>query len=150
MPNFHKVDWEEFSKFLEGRLTNIQPEEQITKQNQLDTWCTELTAAIQATINELVPTSDITPKSKHWWTKELTLLHKKDNKLGRQLYQRKLEPEHAIHEEHKVAAKRYGNTLEHTKKQHWLNWLEKAEDPNIWTAHQLISSAASDRGRQES
>ena len=32
------------------------------------------------------------------------------------------------------------------KQIHWRDWLEKAEDPDIWTVHRLISSPASDGG----
>jgi hypothetical protein len=35
--------------------------------------------------------------------------------------------------------------LKFTKQQHWRDWLEKAKDPNIWAAHQLISAPPIDR-----
>ena len=81
---------------------------------------------------------------KRWWTKELTQLRRHTSKLGRQAYELKDRPEHAIHKEHKRVAKKYASTLEHTKKQHWRDWLEKAEDPDIWTVNRAISSLASD------
>jgi hypothetical protein len=46
-----------------------------------------------------------------------------------------------------AAAKAYKGTLEKTKKQHWLDWLERAEDPDIWSVHQVTSSAPSDGGK---
>jgi hypothetical protein len=49
--------------------------------------------------------------------------------------------------EHCEANKAFQKTLEHTKHQHWCNWLEKAEDPDIWTAHKYTVSPAGDRGR---
>jgi hypothetical protein len=89
----------------------------------------------------------ITSKSKRWWTNELTQLRKTSGKLGRQSYKRRNEPEHMIHGEYKEVARRYEKELAHTKRQHWRDWLEKADDPDIWVAHKLISSAASDGGK---
>ena len=37
--------------------------------------------------------------------------------------------------------------MEYTKKQHWRDWLEKAEDPDIWTLNKIISSPARDGGK---
>jgi hypothetical protein len=37
--------------------------------------------------------------------------------------------------------------LECTKRQHWQHWLEKVEDPDIWTAHKYMSSPARDGGK---
>jgi len=116
-------------------------------QRQLDSHCDELTKTIQNTIKEQVPITEVTLKSKCWWTKELTQLQKEANKLGRQSYKRRSEPEHTIHKEHKKASKIYRDTLEYTKKQHWHDWLERAEDLDIWTVNKLISSAALDGGK---
>jgi len=63
------------------------------------------------------------------------------------LYKRRLNPQHEIHTEHNEVTKRYGKTLEYTKKHHWHNWLEKAKDPDIWTVHWIISVPASDGGK---
>jgi len=145
--NFREVDWEEFRIALEQRLANLPPLERITNQPQLDTTCKELTAMIQSIVFEQVPITKITPKSKHWWTKELTMLQKQANKLGRKSYKWRFDPLHAIHAEHKEASKMYVKMLKTTKQQHWCSWLERAKDPDIWAVHHLISAPASDRGK---
>ena len=81
-PNFREVDWEEFQKELSCQLDKLPPTEPINTQCQLDSACGGLTKAIQRTISQKVPTSTITPKSKRWWTKELTQLRRAANKLG--------------------------------------------------------------------
>jgi hypothetical protein len=43
--------------------------------------------------------------------------------------------------------KRYEKTLKYTKKQHWRDWLERAEEPDIWTVHKVISALAMDGGK---
>ena len=145
-PNFREVNWEEFGKELSKQLAKLPPPESITGQRQLDKSCADLTRAIQATIDYKVPVTEITPKSKRWWTKELTQLRKTANKLGRQSYKRRRDSEHKVHEEHEEAAKKYRNTLDYTKQQHWRDWLERAEDPDIWTVQRLISAPATDGG----
>jgi Endonuclease-reverse transcriptase len=73
-PNFCEVDWDKFGKALEGQLEALQPVVQISMQRQLDLCCKELTIAIQEVIHEQVPKARISPKTKRWWTKELTQL----------------------------------------------------------------------------
>jgi ribonuclease HI len=147
IPNFREVDWADFGKTLEENLTELQPATQIVNQEQLERCCGELTNAIQKTIKAKVPVTKITSNSKRWWTRELTQLRKLTGKLGRQSYKRRNEPDHAVHSEYKVAAKRYEKELLYTKRQHWRDWLEKADDPDIWVAHKLVSSAATDGGK---
>ena len=146
-PNFREVDWDEFGKALEERLEALQPVAQISTQRQLDLSCKELTVAIQEVIHEQVPKARITPKTKRWWTKELTQLRRQAGRLGRQAYKRRGEPQHPIHGEHKEAAKRYDKTLQFTKKQHWRDWLERAEEPDIWTVQRMTSAPATDGGK---
>jgi hypothetical protein len=89
----------------------------------------------------------LSPKSKRWWMKELMQLRCEANKLGRQLYDRRSDLGHVIHGKHSVAVKNYCRILDQTKWQHWRDWLEKVEDLDIWTAHQLTSSAWGDGGK---
>ena len=74
IPNFRNVDWEEFQKELSTQLDKTAVPSPITTQSQLNQACESLTKALQRTIEFQVPTTNISPKSKHWWTKELTLL----------------------------------------------------------------------------
>jgi len=72
--NFREVDWDEFCKELSTQLDKLPPPALIVNQRQLDTACDNLTTAIQHTIIKQVPVLIILPKSKRWWTKELTQL----------------------------------------------------------------------------
>ena len=149
IPNFQEVDWDEFRKEMGTQLAELPPAAQIDTQGQLDNACTGLTKAFQRTIDRMVPTSSITPKSKRWWTKELTQLRRATNKLGRQSYRSRAEPDHAVHNEHAKMVKKYRNTLDLTHRQHWRDWLENAEDPDIWAAHRLTSSSGGDGGKSK-
>ena len=120
IPNFRNVDWEDFRKELSAQLNKFPPPTPIDNQRQLDFGCDSLTKAIQRTIAIQVPVTNLSPKSKRWWTKELTQLRRDANKLGRQSYDRRHDPEHVIHGKHSAAAKNYRRILEQTKRQHLL------------------------------
>jgi len=147
IPNFREVDWDEFRKVLARHLGPVQAEEQIISQRQLDARCGILTEAIQSMIQEQVLVIEITPKSKQWWMKELTQLCKQSNKLGRISFERHNDLNHMVHAQSKEAAKSYNNNLKYTKKQHWRDWLKKAEEPDIWMANKYISMPATDGGK---
>jgi hypothetical protein len=83
LPNFRNVDWDEFHNMLKSKLTSTQPVQIIRNQAQLDQSCADLINTLQAVIQEKVPVTKITSKSKRWWTKELTELRRKAEKLGR-------------------------------------------------------------------
>jgi ribonuclease HI len=145
--NFRDVDWLEFNRELEKNLLEIGPAVTIRTQYQLNDECNKLTKALQNTISKAVPISRICAKSKRWWTRELTMLRRQADKIGRKASKLSHLPYHHLHVEHTAAVKLYRDTLETTKKQHWRDWLEKAEDPDIWTVNKLITSQPTDGGK---
>jgi hypothetical protein len=121
----------------------------INTQAQLDKACDNLTNAIQETISKVVPVNTICAKIKQWWTKELTTLCKESKRLGRQSYKHRDKPFHwhFTHAQHADATKLYHRTLDATKMHHWRDWLERAEDPDIWSLDG--SKAASSTSHQQ-
>lgn len=142
--NYRDVDWDKFRNTLGSKMLALGLPKPLDSQMELDEVCKCLTKAIQDTIEEVVPTSEIGPMSKRWWTKELTILRRKANGLGRKASKMRDRPDNPVHAEHTKAKKMYSAEIENCKKHHWRDWLEKAEDPDIWTAHRYISSAVSD------
>ena len=147
--NFWDIDWEAFKKKLETKLDLLDLPTCIHMQGELNKACSELMEAIQDIINAEVPATKLGIKAKRWWTKELTKLRQEANRKGCKASRYKNWPEHHSHEERQVANKTFHKTLEHTKRQHWQDWLKKADDPDIWTAHKYTSSPAGDGGNAE-
>ena len=145
--NFKDVDWEKFHKTLEEKLSELGIPRHIGSSFSLDRTCNKLTSALQNTIEEEVPRTNICVRSKRWWSKELTLMRRGVEKLGRTAYKLKYRTNHAIHEEHATARKKYDQSIQYAKKHHWRDWLEKASDPDLWTAHKYISAPAGDGGK---
>jgi ribonuclease HI len=113
----------------------------------LNSACSKLTKAIQETIEKDVPTTCMGIKAKKWWTKELTKLRQEANRKGRKASKYQDWPEHHSHAERHEANKTFQKTLERTKRQHWWDWPEKAEDPDIWTAHKYTNAPVGDGGK---
>ena len=145
--NFCNVDWEKFEKALEAKLGRAGPPTRIRLPDEIESSCLKLTKSLQETIDEEVPTAELGIKAKRWWTKELTKLRQEANRKGRRASKYKDWPDHHTHAERKEASQHFHRTLEHTKRQHWRDWLEKADDPDIWTAHKYTSSPAGDGGK---
>ena len=145
--NFQNVDQETFVKALAVKLDKEVPPSCIYSPKGVESACQKLTEALQETINNEVPTIELRIKAKKCWTKELTKLRQEANKKGRKVSKFKGWPEHHLHRERKEANKQFHKTLEHTKRQHWRDWLEKADDLDIWTMHKYTSSPAGDRGK---
>jgi len=142
--NFRDVDWLDFRDNLSRRLSTLDVPSPIRNQERLDSNCKALTEVILETVKDCVPSSVLCAKSKRWWTKELTQMRRNMNKLGRQSYKLRNNPAHPVHKEHTDAEKLYDRTLERTKRQHWRDWLERAEDPDIWTVHKYTSQPSTD------
>ena len=145
--NFRNVDWEDFEKGLKAKLDALPPPTDIKTQSELNNICNVLTNAIQEIISTEVPTTSVGINTKRWWTKELKKLRHTANNKGRKASKYKDWPHHYSHEERRAANKLFQKTLEHTKRQHWRDWLEKAEDPDIWTAHKYTSTSPGDGGK---
>ena len=131
IPNFQYVNWEDFRDELQKQLDKAWKPARISNQAQLNEHCEELTNTLQEAIQAIVLAIEIMPKSKRWWTKELSQLRTRANKLGRATYNLRGDLDHGAHKEHKAAKNKYQNAIKATKQQHWREWLEKVEDPDI-------------------
>ena len=145
--NFRNVDWKEFRETLEVKMSGFGIPRRLGNQAEVSRECGRLTEAIQSTIEQVVPTSVVCPHSKRWWSKELRELRTRFKKLGRKTSKYRNVPEHATHKEYREVRKIYDKAIKYNKRHHWRDWLEKATDPDIWTANKYITAAASDGGK---
>ena len=145
--NFRNVDWEKFEETLSDKLNRLPPPATIRSSGELNNACNVLTEAIQETIADKVPTTGLGIKAKRWWSKELKKLRQMANNKGRKASKYKDWPEHHLHMERWEAHKIFHKSLEYAKRQHWRDWLEKADDPDIWTAHRYTSNSAGEGGK---
>jgi hypothetical protein len=106
-PSFQNINWKDFRTELAKQLAQTPAPMNISDQKQLDNRCEELTKALQEAIRAEIHVPEITPKSKRWWTKELSQLCSRANKVGRAAYNLRNSPDHWVHKEHKDAKSKY-------------------------------------------
>ncbi|OAX31068.1 hypothetical protein K503DRAFT_704282, partial [Rhizopogon vinicolor AM-OR11-026] len=105
---------------LETPQTNKEP-----KRNWRETdWENRITQVILDITDQCVPHTKPCPHARRWWTKQLTDLRHKVNRLSRQAYLMRGLPLHSCHDELKAARSLYADEITSTKKQHWIDWLE--------------------------
>ncbi|KAE9401736.1 hypothetical protein BT96DRAFT_782726, partial [Gymnopus androsaceus JB14] len=78
--NFRMTDWDKFKEIILDKLNLIPPPQEITSRAQMNTAVDDLTAAIQKTINKVVPINKPCPSSRRWWTHELSQMKKTQNR----------------------------------------------------------------------
>jgi hypothetical protein len=145
--NFRNVDWDEFWKALEEKMKDFSVPKRLSNQAEVNQECDRLAKVLQETISQTVPATKVCPYSKHWWTKELKELRKCFRKIGRKTGKHRHSPEHAIHAEFKEVCKQYDKAIKYSKQHHQRDWLERATEPDIWTANKYITAPMSDRGK---
>jgi hypothetical protein len=137
--NFRDVDWQEFCKTLEKKINAWGVPNFIKSQKVLERECERLTIALQETISEAVPSVVLGPQAKHWWTKELNTLRKDMLKCCRKACRNHNARGTPLWEQFREARRKFRRELEKMKKNHWQDWLERAMDPDLWTAQKYIT-----------
>ena len=145
--NYRDVIWEEFEESLENRLAQLPPPSPIATEEEFQRTAKSLDSILREVVDEHVPSSKPCPHTRRWWSKELTDLKKKTNRLSRQSYKFRALPDHACHTESKDAEKKLVNEIFKAKREHWQSWLEESMDTDLWTAHRYINSTPGDGSR---
>jgi len=145
--NFRMADWNKFREELTTKITGIPEPHPITTDEELQQVATNLTKAIQESIQATIKLNSPCPHSKRWWNKDLDDLRKKVNKLSRQSYRNRALPNHESHEAHRKASNEYRDAITKAKTKHWQDFLEEATTNELWTANKYIKEPITDGGR---
>ena len=147
--NFHSADMENFREHLITQLPAIKRLDDLKTSGQIDQAVTQLTGAIQNTIAQVVKLSTPIPFECRWWTKELTDLRKRKNRLSRDHMQWRGLPSHPCHEEYHDAAESFKQTLHKQQEEHFTEWLAGVTNTNgLWDANKYITEVPNDYSRQ--
>ena len=103
--------------------------------------------AIQQAIEDHVPLTQPCLYNNRWWTKDLSILRGKQQKLGSKVADRRQYPNHVIHEEYRVARADFKKAIEEAKQHCWKQWLETAWGEDIWKAHKMVTRDPADGGQ---
>ncbi|KIJ22827.1 hypothetical protein M422DRAFT_276688 [Sphaerobolus stellatus SS14] len=145
------VDWEKFNETLDTTLQVTLPGSPSitpTTPAALDEFVHNLTDAIQQAIRKHVPTARPSEYTKRWWTSGLTLLRKEFARLSRLEFQARGTPfqQHYL-DMRNQARNTYNSAIRRAKQDHWKNWLENANERDIWVAGKYSKNPLSDGGR---
>jgi len=144
--NFRDVEWEEFRNKLTENLDKFPSPTSIPTETDLNSAATNLTEAIQHTIQTCVKCSKPCLDAKQWWNSDLKKRRKEVNKLRAILYRNRALTNHPVHQELRVASNKYGKEIIQAKYQHWTNYLEEMDASGIWTANKFLKEPAGDGG----
>jgi hypothetical protein len=78
-----------------------------------------------------------------WWTKELSLLKKKQNRLSGKAFKLCHIWDHPIHTEYRTAMNRFKTVMHKTQEEDWKDWLETILQQDLYIANKYISNEPS-------
>ena len=147
--NWRMVNWDRVRKHLTTLLNKLPVLTEITMLEDFDSSLTSLTTAINTAVAANVPCYNPSPCTKRRLTKELFQAHSTMRCATRLANNVTDDPSHPSHREYQLQRNTYTNLIRSTKKRHWTDWLEEADDTSIWSINHLISGTSTD-GRRTS
>ena len=145
---WRRVDWEDFGKELEGKLKTLNlAGNSIEDRTQFDNDLEKLMSTINEVKKSKVPTSEPSPFTKRWWTKDLDKKRKEVARLERLARPFKKDSTHPFVKNHHEARNKYGESIDRAKKECWDAYLETADTATIWQVGKTIKTDPTDGGR---
>ncbi|KAI2886808.1 hypothetical protein CBS63078_10859 [Aspergillus niger] len=126
---FREVNWDEVNSQI-SHLRSRPPT--ITDSEELEHQLQHLTGEVSQALHQVAPQAKPSPYCKRWWTRELTALRDEYNHARNQCERARRYgyPQPELEKTAKGLRQKYHTKIRDRKKQHWREFLEKAE--NIW------------------
>jgi hypothetical protein len=105
--NFRKADWPAIWDRLKLLLDEKLPASRIKTEVEFNNTVSSFTDIITEVLNYEIPITEPSPFSRRWWTKELTQLKRKQNRLSYNSYKFRLILDHPSHAEYKAAVREF-------------------------------------------
>jgi hypothetical protein len=129
------MDWDKFTTIIKNSsaTTHTQWEQcrSNPSQTNLDTWAILLRDTIKRATELSMPYLDTTPRSKRWWTEDISTTRMNMNHARCRW---KCTRNDTYHEEFRHLRNTYYHTIRHAKDSMWKEYLSQAEGPDVWTA----------------
>jgi hypothetical protein len=142
--DFRAADWPTISDNLNTRLLAESPAIRVRSKEEFVTKVDTLVRIIKEVLKVNLEPKRPSHYARRWWTKELTDLRTKHNKLSNISYKFRHIPDHPSHLEHKSAVKEFKSLLTATKSQNWIDWLENVGQKDVYLANKYILSEPTD------
>jgi ribonuclease HI len=142
--DFRLVDWPPINAALTLRLEAESPAALIKTKEEFDEKVDNVVRIITSVLEEKLDDRRPNPFKRRWWTKELTLLKKKQNRLSNKAFKLRHLRDHPVHAEYKASANKFKEVMRETRDQDWKDWLESISQQDLYIANKYISSEPTD------
>jgi ribonuclease HI len=144
--NWRDVAWSALAKDMKTELAKLPIPHTFRTILDFETSLNAFTNTLDSIIEKHVPKTKPTPFQKRWWSGELADKRNQVRKLARKVYRlvQHHDFDHPTHEEHRTCRNAYTELIRSSKQEHWIEWLERADDRTIWTIHRFITSTSGD------
>jgi ribonuclease HI len=142
--DFRAADWPAINSDLQTILESESPAARIESKEEFYEKVNSLVHIISETLAKHLVERRPNPFKKRWWTKELSLLKKAQNRLSSKSFKLRHLREHPIHAEHRASANKFKEVMRETREQDWKDWLETITQQDLYIANKYITSEPSD------
>ncbi|PPR07079.1 hypothetical protein CVT24_010980, partial [Panaeolus cyanescens] len=145
--NFRMTDWEAFNADLLRSLSSHDTCSDLLTPLAFDNQVDVLASAIKDAVESNTPLCTYTKFTKRWWSKELSQMRERKQKLAWLHAKHADDKNHPVHEEYRRTRNQYGEAIIDAKEEHWRTFLEEATEREMWIANGYIKSPVGDGGR---
>jgi hypothetical protein len=138
------ADWDKVNEALGPKLEVESPAVRLTSKEEFVKKVDDLVRIIYEVLQDHIDEKSPNPFKQRWWTKDLTLLKKTQNRLTNKSHKLRHVHDHPIHAEYKAASNKFKEVMTETRSQDWTDWLEGASQQDLYLANKYISSEPSD------
>jgi ribonuclease HI len=144
--NWRKIVWEDLTKDLKTELDKLPTPHVLRSTDEFKTSLKDFEDTLSRVIDKHVPLTKPSPYQKRWWSPALKKKRTEVRKLARKVYKltRQHDFDNPLHEQHRLLRNEYSQMIRDAKTEHWIDWLEQADEQSIWTVHRFIASPSGD------
>jgi hypothetical protein len=138
------AEWSGINDALNHRLVSESPAKRITSEEEFIQKVNDVVRITYEVLQEQIDEKSPNPYKQRWWTKELSLLKKAQNRLSNKSFKLWHVRDHLIHTEYRLAANKFKEVMAETHNQDWTDWLEGASQQDLYLANKYIASESTD------
>ncbi|CAG7854336.1 SubName: Full=Uncharacterized protein {ECO:0000313/EMBL:CCA76494.1} [Serendipita indica DSM 11827] len=149
-PNYKRTNWEKFRKGIEGA---IRADETLSSEprsvEEMEATVDALTSHLQTHLKATTPTSKTSEFQKPWWSDKCKEAHRRKCTAYAESRRWRATPDHPSHQAYRVAQDKMKRTVRASKEEHWWNWIDNANDSDLWNINRFQKQSNSDGSREQ-
>jgi hypothetical protein len=142
--DFRMADWPKINTALSHQLEAESPAVHIKSKDEFNSKVDKVVPIITAVLEEQLEEKRPNPFKHRWWTKELSSLKKKQNRLSNRSFKFRHVRDHPVHAEYKASANKFKEVMRETWDQDWKDWLESISQQDLYIANKYITREPTD------